>query len=195
MKRHRSTVLCSAILAGALMALPGPSLAQQKTAKQCDADWQANKAAIQASGKTKKDYVAGCRQGSGNAAVQPAGRAAISASSKPQAAAKNPPRDTRTAVQAPATRARPDANARATTQTAPKASPRNTGNAAAAQYSSVLAAKAHCPTDTVVWVNKDSKVYHYSDSARYGKTKDGAYMCEKDTAAAGFRAAKNEKSP
>ncbi len=59
----------------------------------------------------------------------------------------------------------------------------------------MLAAKAHCPTDTVVWVNTDSKIYHYSDRARYGKTKDGAYMCEKDTASAGFRAAKNEKQP
>ena len=29
----------------------------------------------------------------------------------------------------------------------------------------------------------------------YGNTKAGAYMCEKDTAATGIRAAKNEKHP
>src|SRR5207247_6368978 len=88
--------------------------------------------------------------------------------------------------QAPMARTQPDSAAETRTQPSAKPSPRPTGNAAAAQFSTVLAAKAHCPTDTVVWANTDSKIYHYSDSARYGKTKDGAYMCEKDTAPAGF---------
>ena len=52
-----------------------------------------------------------------------------------------------------------------------------------------------CPTDTIVWANLDSKIYHYSTNRNYGQTKSGAYMCEKDTAAAGIRAAKNEKRP
>jgi hypothetical protein len=52
-----------------------------------------------------------------------------------------------------------------------------------------------CPADTVVWVKLDSKIYHYSTNRNYGHTKSGAYMCEKDTAAAGVRAAKNEKHP
>ena len=34
-----------------------------KTAAECDADYAANKAAIKASGQTKKDYVAACRAG------------------------------------------------------------------------------------------------------------------------------------
>jgi hypothetical protein len=46
-----------------------------------------------------------------------------------------------------------------------------------------------------VWVNVDSKVYHFAGNKNYGTTKSGAYMCEKDTASAGFRAAKNEKHP
>ena len=45
----------------------------------------------------------------------------------------------------------------------------------------------------MVWANIGTKVYHHAGAGAYGKTKRGAYMCEKDTAAAGFRAAKNEK--
>jgi hypothetical protein len=54
-------------------------------------------------------------------------------------------------------------------------------------------AKSHCPGDTVVWANTRSRVYHYATSRRYGHTKLGAYMCEKETAAAGMRAAKRER--
>jgi hypothetical protein len=56
-------------------------------------------------------------------------------------------------------------------------------------------AKARCPSDTVVWANLNSKIYHFSGHKDYGNTKDGAYMCEKDAAAQGVRAAKNEKHP
>jgi hypothetical protein len=61
------------------------------------------------------------------------------------------------------------------------------------QFTTEELAKTRCPADTVVWVNLSSKVYHFSGTGDYGKTKKGAYMCEKDTTAAGFRAAKNEK--
>src|SRR4029077_8405404 len=53
----------------------------------------------------------------------------------------------------------------------------------------------HCPSDTVVWVNLNSKIYHFSGTKDYGTTKHGAYMCERDTAASGMRAAKNETHP
>jgi hypothetical protein len=58
------------------------------------------------------------------------------------------------------------------------------------QYTTEADAKASCPTDTVVWANTRSKVYHISGSKDYGKTKKGAYMCEKESVAAGFRAPK-----
>jgi len=61
------------------------------------------------------------------------------------------------------------------------------------QFANESDAKASCSGDTVVWVNIGTKVYHHAGTASYGTTKRGAYMCEKETAAAGFRAAKNEK--
>jgi hypothetical protein len=46
-----------------------------------------------------------------------------------------------------------------------------------------------------VWVNLRSKVYHAAGSKTYGKTKRGAYMCEKEATAGGFRAPKGSKPP
>ncbi len=51
--------LCAAMLG--LLAWSHSAVAQQKTAKQCNDEWTANKASIQASGKTKKNFVADCR--------------------------------------------------------------------------------------------------------------------------------------
>ncbi len=65
----------------------------------------------------------------------------------------------------------------------------------AGQFDSEAAAKAHCPSDLVVWVNTDTHVYHFAGHKTYGHTKVGKYMCEKEAIAAGNRAAKNEKRP
>ena len=50
-----------------------------------------------------------------------------------------------------------------------------------------------CLTGTVVWANTNSKIYHFTGYKDYGNTKTGAYMCEKESAAAGFRAAKTAR--
>jgi hypothetical protein len=74
--------------------------------------------------------------------------------------------------------------------------PRTTSpSAPAGQFSSESDAKLHCPTDNVVWANTQSKIYHYSGTKYYGKTKQGAYMCQQDSDRSGFHAAKNEKAP
>jgi hypothetical protein len=146
-----------------------PSLsafAEQKSAAACRAEWRANKAANQAAGKTEKAYVAECRRGPAPTAKSPA------AAPAPRASA--PTRQIPTQL-APARRA---------------AAP--TG---ANEFSTAAEAKAHCPGDTVVWANTKSRIYHFSGHRDYGSTKAGAYMCERNTAAAGIRAAKNEKHP
>ncbi|HEY3908410.1 MAG TPA: hypothetical protein VGM07_00805 [Stellaceae bacterium] len=61
---------------------------------------------------------------------------------------------------------------------------------AADQFSSESAAKTHCPGDTVVWANLGgSKAYHLSGNKYYGKTKHGAFMCQKEADQAGYHAA------
>ena len=57
------------------------------------------------------------------------------------------------------------------------------------QFSSEALAKAHCPGDTIVWANTGgSKAYHMAGTKYYGKTKKGAYMCQKEADQGGFHA-------
>lgn len=53
------------------------------------------------------------------------------------------------------------------------------------------AAQTHCPRDVVVWLNIPSGIYHYKGERWYGRTKHGAYVCEKEAIAAGDRASLN----
>ena len=53
------------------------------------------------------------------------------------------------------------------------------------------AAQAHCPKDIVVWLNIPSGIYHYKGERWYGRTKHGAYACEKEAIKAGDRASEN----
>jgi hypothetical protein len=148
------------------VALSFPVFAQQKSAAACTAEWRANKAANQAAGITERAYVAACRTGAAQA-------------TKPGAAAPGPS----AAAPTSSIPAKPAPTRRAATPTG------------ADEFSTEAEAKAHCPGDTVVWANTKSKIYHFSGHKTYGNTKAGAYMCEKETAAAGIRAAKNEKHP
>jgi type V secretory pathway adhesin AidA len=68
-------------------------------------------------------------------------------------------------------------------------SPRRTRSRTPAsnQFATEQAAKAHCPGDTIVWVNLGgSKNYHTSSDRYYGKTRRGAYMCQKEADAGGY---------
>ncbi len=162
------------------------SASGQKTAKACREEWRANKAANQASGVTESAYVAQCR---GGAAPAQTTTAPTTPSAPAPAAAPAAPAPAPTAA---APSAQPVSPPTSTTRAAPTTPANPVG---ANEFSSEAQAKARCPTDTVVWVNLHSKVYHFSGTRYYGDTKNGAYMCERDTAAAGMRAAKNEKHP
>ncbi len=60
------------------------------------------------------------------------------------------------------------------------------------RFSTAAAAAQHCPGDSVVWSSlSHAKVFHLSGSKYYGKTSHGAYLCEKEAEAAGYRAAKH----
>jgi hypothetical protein len=51
-------------------------------------------------------------------------------------------------------------------------------------------AQKSCPSDTVVWVNLKSKIFHLPATATYGKGKTSVYMCETDAKAEKFKATK-----
>jgi hypothetical protein len=166
--RHSLLTALALVVAGiATVSMPTVSVAQQKTARQCADEWRTNKADNQARGITERAYVTQCR--AGTAAAQPA----------PTPAPTSPPP--------------------ARTGTASPASPRGATTGAAPtganQFASESQARARCGSETVVWVNEKSRVYHFSGTRSFGNTKRGAFMCERDAMAAGNRAAKTEKHP
>ena len=76
---------------------------------------------------------------------------------------------------------------------APAAStaPAGTGKAAAPEKTKAASSAAKtAPAKGMVWVNTDSKVFHYEGDRWYGKTKQGKYMTEADALKEGYRAAK-----
>ena len=155
-----------------------------KTASQCDAEYAANKAAIRAAGQSKRAFVAACRAGNETipqgAATAPApAPAPTTGSLLPWSQPAAPPAATPAPASAPA-------------PTTYSPAPAATG---AGEFTSDQQARAHCPSDTVVWVNTKSRVYHFAGTHNYGNTKEGAYMCEADARAAGDRAAMNKHHP
>ncbi|WP_420971628.1 hypothetical protein [Bradyrhizobium sp. B120] len=177
-------------------ASPSPSTStpsSQKTAKECIAEWRADKAGMQARGVTEKSYVEQCRAGG----TMPS---ATVSEPKPTPAAPPPSRPAPTATQAaPApTPQRPAPTTTAAPVPAPvqqPSVPRDNATLEAGQFADEASAKSRCPSDTVVWVNLPSKVYHFAGTRSYGTTKRGAYMCEKEALAAEDRASKTEKHP
>jgi hypothetical protein len=167
----------------------------QKTAKECVAEWRADKAGMQARGVTQKAYVEQCRAGD-------AMPSAAAPEPKPTVAAPAPA-PSRPAPTATETAPAPAPQRTAPTTTAAPAqapvqqpsAPRSTATLEAGQFADEASAKIRCPTDTVVWVNLPSKIYHFAGTKSYGTTKRGAYMCEKEAIVGENRASKTEKHP
>ena len=177
----RAVAAAFAVAAVMGLAATGPAGAQS-VMKQCGDEWKAAKAAGTTNGQTWQEFLKTCR-------TQHASAPAAAAAPAPMAPAAAP-------AAAPAPMAPAAAPAPAPTQAAlpkPAAAPmkpmaKPTG---AGQFSTEAEAKARCPSDTVVWLNTKSHIYHYAGTRSYGTTKQGAYMCEADAAAAGDRASKS----
>ena len=62
---------------------------------------------------------------------------------------------------------------------------------AQAKFATEQQAQRHCPNDIVVWLNLPTGIYHMKGERWYGRTKDGAYICEKEADQAGDRETRN----
>ena len=209
----------------AVVSLASPSLAQAKTVKECQSEWRANKADNEAKGIKEKDYVAQCRGASTSVAApkeEPAAPPAVASKSgktakecgaewtanKADNRAKGITKKQYVAQcravgvvatpapaqapEAPAPTARPKPT---TITTAAPPPPARTAPTGAGQYGTEAEAKGRCLTDTVVWINLKSRIYHFPGTKNYGNTKSGAYACEREAVAQGDRASKTEKHP
>jgi len=167
-------------------ATPTAPAAPAKTARECREEWRSNKDAYRAANIAERVYVEKCR--AGEAIALPAAPAAAPSPANPTAPTAaapvrppSPPRPLPEAAPAPTRPAEPTA--------APVAP------AKLDQFETEGQAKAHCPADLVVWANFTSKIYHFAGHRSYGATKHGAYMCEKEATAQGFRASRTETRP
>jgi hypothetical protein len=176
---------------------PGTTSSSQKTAKDCIVEWRTDKAGMQARGVTEKAYVEQCRVGG----VMPA---ATASEPKPAAPAPAPSPSQPAPTATEAAPAPPSQRPARQTTAAPVPTPGQQPSAPKGGESATLepgqfadepSAKARCPSDTVVWVNLPSKIYHFVGTKSYGTTKRGAYMCEKDAIAAEDRPSKTETHP
>ena len=73
---------------------------------------------------------------------------------------------------------------------APPPSPSGAENASQT-FDDASTAQAQCPSDTVVWVNSNSGIYHMPGERWYGNTENGFYMCQRAANAAGYRETEN----
>ncbi len=165
----------AAFLVAAAIGLTATGAARAESVmKACGAEWQAAKAANTTGGQTWQEFLKGCRtrHASTPAAATPAAAPASAPAAAPAPVAP-PPAQAALPKPAPA-------------PLRPTAAPTGAG-----QFSAESEAKARCPSDTVVWLNTKSHIYHYPGTRSYGTTKQGAYICEADAVAAGDRASKS----
>lgn len=59
------------------------------------------------------------------------------------------------------------------------------------QFKTEAAAQKHCPSDTVVWLNTWSGIWHYKGAKYWMNTKYGAFVCEDEARKLGMRASKD----
>jgi len=70
----------------------------------------------------------------------------------------------------------------------------STGNKGLQSFSTEQLAKQHCPSDTVVWLNLNTGIYHFKGEHLYGITKNGTYVCQKEADKVGNRATREQST-
>jgi hypothetical protein len=147
--------------------------AGQSVMRQCASQWKDAKAAGTTGGQSWSQFLAQCRTRQGSAAAPSGGFAP---------------------APAPAPASQSGSLFPWWQQSVPASAPGAPATPRVGEYTTELAARARCPSDTIVWVNTPSRIYHLSGTRYYGNTRKGAYMCEADARAAGYRAAKNRQA-
>ena len=147
----------------------------QSVMKICASQWRDAKAAGTTGGLAWPQFLSQCRARQSSAAAPPSGGFAPAPASAPAPA---PQSGSLFPWWRPA---------------APASTPASPSALQDGQFATELDARARCPSDTVVWVNRPTRIYHYSGTRYYGQTHRGAYMCEADARAAGYRAARNRE--
>jgi hypothetical protein len=148
--------------------------AGQSVMKLCAGQWKDAKAAGTTGGQTWPQFLAQCRARQGSAAAPSGGFASAPAP-------------------APASAPAQSGSLFPWWQSAPASAPGAPATPRAGEYETELAARARCPSDTIVWANTPTRIYHYSGTRYYGHTRNGAYMCEADARTAGYRASRNRQ--
>ena len=158
----------------------GASSTGQSVMKMCASQWKDAKAAGTTAGQTWPHFLSQCRARQTSTASSSGGFASAPASTPASAPAPQ------SGSLFPWWQQSAPASAPASNVGAPSA-------LQAGQYTTELAARARCPSDTVVWVNTPTRIYHYSGTRYYGHTLKGGYMCEADARSAGYRPARNRQ--
>ena len=176
--RHALVSLVTAAVAFGFAFAGSTAANAESVMKVCATQWKQAEAAGTTGGQSWPQFLSQCRARESAAAAPPSGSFAPAPAPAPAPASQSGSLFPWWQPSAPASTSAPSPGA----TTAPRAG----------EYTTELAARASCPSDTVVWVNTPSRVYHYPGTHYYGHTKRGAYMCEAEARAAGNRAARKE---
>jgi hypothetical protein len=169
-----SSLLVAATVLFGLVVGGSNSASAESVMKTCASQWKQAQTTGTTGGQSWPQFLAQCRTHQGSAAAPSGGFAPAPAP-------------------APAPASQSGSLFPWWRQSAPSSTPGAPATPRAGEYTTELAARARCPSDTVVWANTPSRIYHYSGTRYYGNTRRGAYMCEADARAAGYRAAKNRQ--
>ncbi len=157
----------------------GAPAGAQSVMRLCASQWRDAKAAETTGGLSWPQFLSQCRSRQGSAASSSGGFLPAVPAPAPAPASQSGSLFPWWQQSAPSSAPAPNVGAPSALQ--------------AGQYTTELAARARCPSDTVVWVNTPTRIYHYSGTRYYGHTLKGAYMCEADARGGGYRAARNRQ--